>query len=138
MDPFATPGDIEAIWRPLTDAETGKAVARIEQASRLVRREVPLVKGLTVDQRITAGTLTVDDVRDVVSEMVLRTFTLTPYVRQQSVAVDDGSKSNTFDSSVSDKGGVYLTEAELRTLSGRRSSGGRAFTIIPGPDSRVY
>jgi hypothetical protein len=96
-----------------------------------------LVKGLTVDQRITAGTLTEDDVRDVVSEMVLRTFTLTPYVRQSSVAVDDGSKSNTFDSSVADKGGVYLTEAEVRTLSGRRASGGRAFTIIPGADSRV-
>jgi hypothetical protein len=68
-------------------------------------------------------------VKDVVAEMVLRTFTLAPYVRQQSVAVDDGSQSNTIDSSVSDKGGVFLTEAELQTLSGRR--GGTKATTVP-------
>lgn len=129
MDPFATPSDVEAIWRPLTPNEEMLAYNRAMQASRLIRREVPLVKGLTVDQRITAGTLTADDVKDVAAEMVKRTFTLPEFVRQQSVSVDDGSQSNTIDSSVSDKGGVFLTDAELQTLSGRR--GGRKATTVP-------
>jgi len=133
MDPFAEASDVAAIWRPLTDAEVSVATARIDQASRLVRRKVREITGTTLDALITAGTLTVDDVKDVVTEMVLRTFTLGAYVKQQSVSVDDGSTSNTIDSSVSGKGGIYLLDDELSALVGsvgRLNSG--AFTIVPG------
>lgn len=133
MDPFADPSDIAPVWRPLTDAEMVNAYARIDQASRLVRRKVREVTGNSLDDLITAELLTADDVRDVVTEMVLRTFTLDAYVKQQSVAVDDASRSSTVDSSVSGKGGIYLLDHELDSLIGivgRLDSG--AFSITPG------
>ena len=133
MEPFAIPDDVQAIWRPLTDAERQVAFARIDQASRLIRRKVLQITGTALDALITAGTIGADDVKDVVAEMVLRTFTLTAYVRQESVAVDDGSRSQTFDSAVSGKGGVFVTDDELDDLLGiigRRDSG--AFTVVPG------
>lgn len=133
MDPFADPSDVEDIWRPLSDAETVLVASRIMQASRMVRREVPLVGGLTVDQRITAGTLTAGDVKDVVAEMVLRVMSIPQYVRQESVTVDDGSRSRTYDASVSGAGGMFITDKELRSLSGRRGTRQKAFTIYPGP-----
>lgn len=133
MEPFATPGDVEAIWRPLTDAEQTIADARIESASRLVRRKVREATGTALDDMITAGSLTADDVKDVVVEMVLRTFQLSGYVRQGSVAVDDASKSNTIDSSVSGKGGIYLLDYELESLIGTAVTvTGGAFEIVLG------
>ena len=133
MEPFATPGDVEAIWRPLSDAEVVNALARIDSASRLVRRKVREATGGTLDDLITAGTLTADDVKDVVVEMVLRTFKLTQYTRQGSVSVDDGSISNTIDSSVSGKGGIYLLDYELDTLIGTAATvSGGAFEIVLG------
>lgn len=46
MEPFATPSDIEAVWRPLTDAETTAATGLLEQASDLLRIQVPNIDTL--------------------------------------------------------------------------------------------
>jgi len=130
MDPFAIPEDLEAIWRPLTAAETVVAVGRIAQASRKVRGDVPLVDGLTIDQRIDQGFLEIDLVKDVVVEMVRRVMAMGDYVHQQSVTVDDATKSATYDAGVS-SGVMFIADTEMGTLTGRIVLSG-AFEIALG------
>jgi hypothetical protein len=132
MDPFAIPADVAGIWRPLTDAETAVVTNRIAQASRRIRAEVPLVDGLTVDERIDFGTLDAALVKDVVVDMVKRLVSIPGYLRQRSVTVDDGTTSETYDSSVSG-GELFISDREMDLLVGRRTSRSRAFTITPGP-----
>jgi hypothetical protein len=126
MEPFATPSDVEAIWRTLTDQDTIRVFARIAQASRMVREQVP-----DVDARIAAGTLSADTVRDVVVDMVERVVSVDRFVRQGSVAVDDGSESKTYVSAVAD-GELFISPAQLLRLQGRSVARSRAFTIYPG------
>ncbi|MBO9704800.1 MAG: hypothetical protein J7474_04715 [Arthrobacter sp.] len=57
---------VEKAWRPLNSAERDRAEYYLAAVSRLIRRRY---RG--VDQRITAGELTRDDVADVVVELVL-------------------------------------------------------------------
>jgi hypothetical protein len=126
MEPFATPGDVEAIWRPLTDAETSIVLARIELASDIVRAEVP-----DVDDRITAGSLLASTVRAVVVEMVRRVM-VNPD-GDSSVTEQTGPFSTTRTRSRAVAAGeMYLTARELARLAGRRATQ-RAFTITPGP-----
>ena len=132
LPPFADVADVTAIWRDVTDAESNVIAARIEQASQQVRDEVPLVGGLTVDERIESGALSESSVRRVVVAMVHRVVSIPAYARQQSVTVDDGTMSTTFDSSVSG-GEMFITEREYATLISRRRLRQRAFTITPGP-----
>jgi hypothetical protein len=132
MASYAEPSDLAAIWRPLTADETEIAFNRLEQASRKIRREIGPVGGLSIDQRIAAGLLDIDDVKDVAVEMVRRVMSIPGYIRQQSVTVDDATKSLTFDGSVS--GGVmFIDDEERRSLMGRPTMG--AFTITPGGQS---
>lgn len=131
MTVYATADDVAAIWRPLTTAEEGVVTARLAQASRIVTREVQRVTGVSVDGLILAGELTADDVKDVVVDMVYRLVSIPGFVRQESVTVDDGSRSFTYDASVS-KGGLFLSDDELSLLTG--GSSGAAFTVIPGDD----
>lgn len=127
MAVFADFTDVAAIWRPLTDTEISVVIARIEQASQQVRDIVP-----TVDARIAAGSLSADTVRFVVRDMVFRLVSHDMFVRQQSVTVDDGSKSVTFDAAVS-KGEMFITESELAALLGASSAVyGSAFEIALG------
>jgi hypothetical protein len=126
MAPFADASDVEAIWRPLSDLDRVMVLARIDSASRMVREQVP-----DVDSRIAAGSLDADTVRDVVVGMVERVVAVGRFVRQESVAVDDGSKSRTYSTSVAE-GEMFISASELarlRLTSARRS---RAFTIYPG------
>jgi hypothetical protein len=124
MDPFADISDVESIWRPLTDAERVMVLSRIEQASQLVRDEVP-----TVDDRIASGDLSANTVRFIVRDMVFRLVSHPAFVRQSSAAIDDGSESNTYDSSVS-RGVMFIEETELRRLTGARTSAA-SFSITP-------
>jgi hypothetical protein len=60
---------IEAVvkaWRPLTSVELPRVTYYLGSASRKIRR-----RWRDVDDRIAAGTLTADDVSDVVVQMVL-------------------------------------------------------------------
>jgi PIN domain nuclease of toxin-antitoxin system len=129
MDPFADPSDVAAIWRPLTDAESVVVAARIMQASRLLRRKVQQFTGSSLDALIAGGPITAADVTDVVADMVHRALTMKPFVKQQSTTVDDATISVTFDSSVSDQGGVFITDEEVFDLLGPVRSGAFEITL---------
>lgn len=130
MEPFATPSDVAAIWRPLTGDEDATVYAWIEEASQQVRDLVPLVAGLDVDERILAGTLSVATVRSVVAQMVRRVM-INPD-GDSSVTEQTGPFSVTRTKSrATSSGALYLSPAELRRLLGRRT-GQTAFMITPG------
>lgn len=128
-DAYAVPADVAAIWRPLTPAEVIAVNARIDQASAIVRSEVP-----TVDDRIDAGTLDRAVVSGVVADMVRRVMLNPDGVRQRSRSIDDYQESVTVDSSVSESA-LYLTAREYRLLANSgsgRGNGQKAFMINPG------
>jgi hypothetical protein len=125
MDPFADPSDIASVWRPLTDAEISVVYARIDQASQMVRDEVP-----DVDDRVTAGSLAAATVRDVVVAMVRRVM-VNPD-GDSSVTEQTGPFSVTRTRSRALAAGeLYINASELARLTGRRATQ-RAFTISPG------
>lgn len=129
MEPFAAPDDVAAIWRPLSLTERGVVAARIDQASRLLRRKATQLSGVSLDALITSGALTAGDVSDVVAEMVKRAMTMPGFVKQQSTTVEDVTKSVTFDSSVSGRGGIYVTDGELFDLLGPVRTGAFEITL---------
>lgn len=59
--PWAEPTNIEDVWRPLTAAQRDRATNLINSVERAILREWP-----EVPARLEAGTLSVEDVRDVV------------------------------------------------------------------------
>lgn len=133
LTPFATPQDVENIWRPLVDeAETNRVFYLLVKASDQIRDEVPLVGGLTVEERITAGTLRPETVKGVVVDMVHRLVSIPRYMRQTSVTIDGDTKAGTLDASVS-SGEMAITEREMDRLMGRKSGRPKAFTITPSP-----
>lgn len=133
LTPFATPQDVENIWRPLVDeAETDRVFYLLVKASDQIRDEVPLVGGLTVEERITAGTLRPETVEGVVVDMVHRLVSIPRYMRQTSVTIDGDTKAGTLDASVS-SGEMAITEREMDRLMGRKSGRPKAFTITPSP-----
>ena len=129
--PFADPSDIEGIWRPLSAEDAALAAAWIDQASQQVRDEVPDVDGLTVDERITAGTLAPETVRDVVARMVLRVLMNPEGARQRSHSLDDYQETVLVDSTRS-SGEMFISAAEMKRLTGLQ--GRRAFEIDTRPD----
>ena len=132
LPPFALAEDVEGIWRPLTPAETDLVTNRIQFASEQVRDDVPLVNGLTVDQRLADGSLRRETVRGVVVGMVHRLVSVPGYLKQRTVLIDGDSESVTFHDSVA-AGEMVITDQEMNRLLGRKASRGRAFTIVPGP-----
>lgn len=131
MLPFAEYTDVQNIWRTLTDDEVVAVTARIAEASQMVRDEVPLINGFDVDERVTAGSLKPETVRNVVVSMVERVVVPGRFVRQESVMVDDASRSRTIDASVS-SGEMFISANELRRLMGRRVVGRQvAFMVNP-------
>jgi len=64
---------VVAAWRPLTSVELPRATYYLGSASRKIRR-----RWRDVDDRIAAGTLTADDVSDVVVQMVLGAVDVVP------------------------------------------------------------
>ncbi|MCO4256507.1 Gp19/Gp15/Gp42 family protein [Pseudarthrobacter cellobiosi] len=64
---------VAAAWRPLTSVEVPRATYYLAAASRKIRRRWP-----DVDSRIAAGTLTEEDVSDVVVQMVLGAVDVVP------------------------------------------------------------
>lgn len=70
-DPWATPDDIAAVWRPLNTAQADRARALIEVISRAIRRRWP---DSTRDRLIVPGMM--DDITDVV------VFSVLPFMEQ--------------------------------------------------------
>jgi hypothetical protein len=90
MAEFATATDVANLWRPLTSEEQTRATHLIGVASRRVRRDFP-----DVDARLTAGTLALADVRDVVASMVIPVLGAAPVPGARSWSVSSGAESRT-------------------------------------------
>lgn len=131
-DPFAATTDVQAVWpTTLTDQQLAMAQARLVQASAIIREEVGLVGGRSVDQRAIASTSFADLVRGIARDMVVRLLQ-NPQGRT-TVQIDDSNIS--YDAAIS-SGQLYLSDAEYRLLTGvRRRMDGMfvvgAFTIRP-------
>ena len=123
----ASIADIEARWRPLTDAETPIAETRLEDAWRKLKRLLPsLETRMDADEELGAEVVRV--LSDAVIR-VLRNLALGGYKRR-TVAVDDGS--STVESDEYDRSTLYFTDEELADLNetGRRPRV-RAFSVMP-------
>lgn len=118
MADFAVVADIEDAWRPLTDSEKINAAYRIRQASALVRREVH-----SVDDDLSAGTVSADLVSGVVVDMVLRLLRNPEGKVQESI--DDYAYRR---SDAVAGGALYISAEEIALLSSARRG---AFTIRP-------
>lgn len=116
----ATITDIEARWRPLTDAETTTASFLLGDAWEIVTSRVP-----TVDARLADASLSEGLVVQVVSAMVIRV--LRNPEGKRSEQIDD--YAYTRDASVAG-GGLYLSEEEERLLLPATLSA-KAFTVTP-------
>lgn len=116
-DPFATLDDVTALFRALTEAEAPVVERLLALASRVVRAQVP-----SIDERISAGTLDPELVRDVVAGMVVRALRNPAGVKQQAV----GPMSVTYDGLA---GLVYLAAQELAQLQPVGSPSRRVGTI---------
>jgi hypothetical protein len=142
VDPFADVGDVQAIWRPLSEDEQVLVAAWIVEASQQVRDEVPDVEGLDVDERIALaadapGYLKLSTVRSVVARMVRRVLMNPDGARQRSQSVDDYSESVTVDSSLS-SGEMFISARELGRLLGSRGDSGSAFAVDTAPTTLTY
>lgn len=123
MNSFATVPDLELRWKLLEGEDVGRAAARLAQASRLVRSQVP-----TVDDRIASGELDPLLVADVVCDMVQRAMSA-PIMGAESVSHQIGSVSQqvTYDNPM---GNLFITAIELRQLSPLNSSAGFSINLF--------
>lgn len=120
--PFAAPSDVEAIWRPLSDAETVQAAGLLNEASNVIL-EIPQVAS-----RVTAGLVSDATLRSVVVRMVLRVLLNPQRLSQFSNTVDDVSRSGTFEAGLVPAGELVVSPNEFDRLMGRVGLAG-AFTI---------
>ncbi len=99
MADLAEISTLVAAWRPLTSAELPRATYYLAAASRKIRRRWP-----DVDSRIASGTLTADDVSDVVVQMVLGAVNVAPIrgAKSFSEGVGPMSRSATLASTSTD------------------------------------
>lgn len=120
---FATPDDLAARWRPLTEVEIAQAIVLLEDASARIRVEFP-----DVDARIAAVPQELDPAipRMIVCAMVKRSM-LAPSDQGAAASVQQSagpySQSTTF---ANPTGDLYLTSGERRMLKG---SPQQAFTV---------
>jgi hypothetical protein len=108
---YATVDDLEARWRPLSEAERARAQVLLGDASRHVRRRVP-----TLDDRLTSGELDPFDVVAVVAGMVKRVLLAgdTEGITQQSQTVGPFGEARTFSNPM---GNLYMTADDVASLS---------------------
>lgn len=121
-NPFATPSDVAAVWRPLTDAEFTVAASLLRYASMLIRAAVPLV-----DEWVADGSLEAPAPQYVAVELVRRRMLNPEGHRNGSVSIDDFQRSWTIDSARS-VGGLTLTDDLMDWLRPGGAPKG-AFTI---------
>jgi len=124
MTAFATSTDLAARWRPLSTAEQAQATTLLDDASAIVRAEVP-----TVDAQITAATLDTGLVLAIVCGMVKRAMIAGDTgegVSAQQETAGPFAYSQTFSNPM---GNVYLTKQDRRLLG----VSSQAFTIDTAP-----
>lgn len=115
MEPFATPEDVAAVFRPLSEEETVIATGLLLAASIKLRVRVP-----SIDERIEANPIWGEVAKYAVVAAVKRVLQNPENARQKSETTGPFTTSITVDSAVS-SGALYLDE---RDLEGLVSSGG--------------
>lgn len=106
-DPFATHTDVEARWRPLSDAEDAIADQLAIDASDMIRE-----RWSDIDTRITNGVMSADSVKRVVAYMVKRAMIVgdAEGLESQSQTAGPFAVSNKFSNP---NGNLYFTAAEV-------------------------
>lgn len=110
-DPFASPADVAARWRPLTDAEATVAAALVGDASAFIRARFP-----GIDSQVTSGAVDPLILELVVANMVKRAL-LAPDtgVSQESQTAGPYGHSQTFANPLQN---LFLTAAETTLIIG--------------------
>jgi len=132
-DPFATPDDLVARWRPLTGPERDRATVLLADASALIRS---LAAG--IDAKITAGTMDPLVPKAVACAMVKRQMqgpADLDGVSQHSETKGPFSESVTF---ANPSGDLYLTKTERQQLgisTARQRAGHVDMFTIPNTSS---
>jgi hypothetical protein len=114
MNPIIiAPQDIEDEWRPLRPREAATIAGKSRTAWTRVVADTPDIVGkLTASPQLVAT----DTVKSVMVSMIVRVLKNPDSARQQSRAVDDWSKSQTLDTSIS-SGEMYVSEYEHGLLN---------------------
>ena len=109
--PFASPDDIAARWRPLTDAETTVATTLAADASALIRARFP-----GIDAQAATGAVDPDVLRMVCAGIVKRALVAPDDgVSQESETAGPFSRSQTYANPMRN---VFLTQAEITLIIG--------------------
>lgn len=127
-DSFATPSDVAAAWRPLTDLEEITVATQLAYASAIIRTNVP-----DIDDRLAAGKVDPTLVRGITVEMVLRQARNPTGVTSTSESLEDYQYSEAYSEEVA-TGSIFLADAELALLQRPRRRRRGAFSIAPGID----
>lgn len=112
MSAYATPDDLAARWRPLTDQEVLTAGALLDDAALMLRAEYP-----GIDDNVTQGILDPGVLRAVSVAMVKRAMVRPDGVTQSAETVGPYSASQSF---ANPTGNLYITAAEDRFIRGYR------------------
>lgn len=125
----ATPADIEDRWRPLSTQETTNAQTRLDDAWRMLRREMTQ-HGVDIEADMaTDADLEAEAVR-ALADAVIRVLQNPEGHRSGSKSIDDASRSWTLDESRA-RGELYFTDAEIAALLGTDVSSTQAFSFQP-------
>lgn len=113
---FATPADVAARWRPLTDAEITVATTLCLDASNLIRAQFP-----GIDAQLASGAIDPDVLTAVTAGMVKRAMVApSDGISEQSEAMGPFSQSQTYANPL---GNVFLTAADTTMILGYQPSG---------------
>lgn len=122
----ASPGDVEARWRPLTDAESPIVQTRLDDAWRKLKRLVP-----DLETRMDSDADLTDEATQVLADAVIRLLENPRGHIKGGVAVDDASATwELADSYARDD--LFFTDADLDSLRGEVTDDSpRAFSLMP-------
>lgn len=123
---FAEVEDVEAVWRPLSDAERVVAQGLINQASVKLRARVP-----GIDQRAAGSPLAAALAKIAVVNAVKRVLLNPDAARQISQTAGPFSQNVTVDSTLS-AGSLYLADDDLRDLVGDSGLAIGTARLFPG------
>lgn len=105
--PYATADDVRVLLskNTLSSEEVALIESRIGKAERIITRRIP-----DLDDRILAGELTADDVKDVVTEAVYRA------VRNPEGLLQEADGNYSYMRATDDDGSLFITDEEWETL----------------------
>jgi hypothetical protein len=114
---YAEQPDVEAFFRPLTDAEAATIDRKLAYASTLLDQAVPSLAG-----RLDRAEVSAELVRDVVANIVVRALRNPDGAKQKSQTIGPTSVSVTLDDR-SGLGAIVVTDADIAALSPARRHG---------------